>query len=68
MIVKRILVSFALGVLITCVSLALAIPFYSKDWFRLVVKVCDWPMLLVQRRYPQLVQGSELDRLIIFFL
>jgi hypothetical protein len=33
------------------------------------VKVCDWPMLLVQRHYLQLVQGSELDRrLISFFL
>lgn len=65
---KRILVSFALGVLITCVPLALAVPFYSKDWLRLVMKVCDWPMLLVQRHYPQLVHGSELDRLISFFL
>jgi hypothetical protein len=60
MIVKRILVSFALGILITCVSLALAIPCYPKDWFRLVVKVCDWSMLSVQRRYPQLVQGANL--------
>ena len=66
--VRRILVSFAVGILITCVPLALAIPFYSKDWFRLVVRVCDWPMLLVQRHFPQLVHGSELDRLIGFFL
>jgi hypothetical protein len=66
--VRRILISFALALLITGVPLALAVPFHSKDWFRLVVQVCDWPMLLVQHLYPQIVHGTELDRLITFFL
>jgi hypothetical protein len=64
---KAMLASLGFGSLITILPFLLG-GFFWADWFKRIVTFIDWPMLLVLRLCPQLVRGSELDRLISFLV